>query len=140
MKTMAVSPEVGAIMLLLFAQAAAGAALVDTPVWEKADLRAYTIIGCVIGSFLSVIIFPPEGGAHAVRNLGIKFFTSLSLGVLFTPLIIRYFDMPRDVDIAMAIGGGWSIFSAGVVHKVAPYIERFAVARAEALSGKGNKE
>lgn len=87
-------------------------------------LRAYCIIGAVLGSILSIAVYPPKdmNQKSIIRKSATSLTVSLISGIMFTPVIIRYYDLPRDGDWVLFAAGTVSLLSVSVLSQILPIL------------------
>lgn len=129
------TPHAGGLLMALLAQtAAAGVATSDGAVFlENSKLLAWCIIGCISGAFLKVGLFPPKRGTDErnLRQLSFEFAMAILAGFCLTPMSFHYTSLPRTPEFALGISCLVAIVATGVIHAVAPYIEKVAINRAK---------
>lgn len=145
------------ILILLMAQATTAAAmlleavpgeqvvLADKDGEEKREevvviigdnyLRAWCIVGSVFGSILSVALFPPSEKSQtvAVRRISVNCLISMISGVMFSPVLVRFYDLPRDGDWVLFTSGVVSLSSVSVLQLTVPLIPLMAKGKFKAL-------
>lgn len=101
-------------------------------------LRAYCIIGSVLGAILSIAIYPPQEPAskNSIRQSATKLIVSLLSGIVFTPVLVRYLDVPLDGDWILFGAGTVSLLSVSVLTAALPLITLMAKRRVKDVIGK----
>lgn len=104
-------------------------------------LRAYCIVGAVLGSILAIAIYPPKEVSQfqfktAIRKAAANLTVSLISGIMFTPVIIRYFELPRDGDWVLFSAGTVSLLSVSVLSALLPILATAAKNRAKDVAAK----
>lgn len=104
--------------LLLMSFVAGGGGLVAAQggvpgVMDDAQLRAWCIVGSVMGAALSVIFTPPK----TLRVGVFKWLGSLLTSFMFTPSVFLWLDVDRSIDAVLPIAGlsaflAWYILKA----------------------------
>lgn len=118
--------------------AAAAAAADQAPleaavgIFSESTLRAWAVIGAVLGSMLSVAIAPPKPEsttAELLRSLLFKGVASISGGIIFTPIAFKYTALEVTVDMVLSVSGVMSFLTTSILHRLVPVIERAVAAR-----------
>lgn len=110
-----VSPEALLFMAVIAAESVAAAEVVTRgTILDNAALRTCCLAGSAIGAVLAIAI-ETEGGkqkrqesGNELRALARKLLASAIGGVIFAPLMLRWFQMTLDPDIVL----GWSGITA----------------------------
>lgn len=90
-------------------------------IWDKEQFRMYCLLGAIGGAFLSVGIAAMKStGMHQVRTVALKFVSSGIAGLLFTPIAIRWLELPVDVDVVLGTAGAVAFISVTVLHDITP--------------------
>lgn len=113
-----------AICAVLDLSAAATIAQSDMAISANAVLRAWCVIGAVIGGTLAVLIWAPEDPASKIgfRMVLVKFLAATLLGIMCGPVACRYTDAPINEDWVMFVAGSIAFSGVPVIHKTAPII------------------
>lgn len=109
----------GALLVLLGGVALAADGVVV--IMDDQKLRALSVIGSLLGAFLSVGLLPPS--STDLRQYALKFGGSATVGILVSPLLIRYYSIAVDSDWVFGVSGIVAALSTITLHKLIPYYE-----------------
>lgn len=118
-------------------QAAGGAALPQSRVFDDVRMISVCVIGATIGAFLAIAVFPVREGtdANKTQRLSLKFGSSMLAGIVFTPSIMHWFELDLNADYLMATAAIVAVFAVSILHMVAPRVEKIVSA---ILDARGN--
>ena len=127
--------------LIVSIQAAGGAALPQSRVFDDVRMICICVIGATIGAFLAIAVFPPQGSSESntTRRLALKFGSSMLAGIVFTPGVMHFWELDLNADYLMAVSAIVAIFSVSILHLIAPRIERIVSAVIDAIGHGGKK-
>ena len=91
---------------------------------DDSKLRLICVAGSLGGAILSVGFFPPERNGNVIRGVALKLSCSSISGVMFTPAIMRWFNIEFQTDIVLACSGTVSLLSWSVLQMAVPLITR----------------
>lgn len=106
--------------------AAASAVILDQTIWADTSLRAWCVIGSILGGTLAICIWLPDtqlGNEWLLRRILIKFLGSSISGLLFTAPALIYFGWRVNVDNVLSCSGAVAFSSVWLIHKLMPKVE-----------------
>ncbi len=94
---------------------------------DNPALRAWCIIGAMLGGFLSIALFPLDDTNMPVmvRRLMVKWIASTVIGYLVTPIFVRHFGVSPVSDNLLAISATFGFFGITVLHIVSPRVVKW---------------
>lgn len=95
----------------------------DVSVLEDAILRAYCIIGSIVGAWITLSMYSSK---LTVAQFITKFIASMGTGVMLTPMILYYTNLPKKVDIIAGVSTLVAIFALAVLATLTPTVTKWA--------------
>lgn len=107
------------------AEIAANAGPQARVIFEDTRLLMCCVIGAFLGACLNVFVSPIDLGnepREAMRKVAARMLASLISGVIFAPMIVRYFQIELNLDTLLFVAGVTSFLAVGVLDGVAPML------------------
>lgn len=98
----------------------------DNPV-----LRAWCIIGAILGGWLSIAVFPIAelDTTKVVRRLAIKWSASTIIGYIVTPIFVRHYSIAPISDNLLFISCAFGFSGVSLLHIVFPRVQSWVKKR-----------
>lgn len=126
---------IAATVMFIAAADAINGALISTPIWDKTDMRLVCLGGSTGGAFVYIFIsyFLPETAARSPQEHGMrlvaKFLSSWICGMIFTPLVFRWFHITTDADMVLGMSGVVALVATSTIHRAIPQVTAWALSK-----------
>ncbi len=111
----------------------------DATVWGQGSMRAWCIIGSLMGAMGALYFTSAKqevGPSTLVRLMAAKFVISAICGMLATPLLLRWRGLPLDPDWLMGASGAVALVAVSAIHVILPRVEKAFAKKADQLVDK----
>ena len=103
-------------------------------IMDDQRLRALCLIGSCLGAFLSVGLLPKV--QDEFKQYAVKFGGAATVGILATPLVIRYLQLAPDSDWVLGVSGLVAMLSTVTLHKLIPFYEAWLDKKLDSVKDK----
>lgn len=100
-------------------------------IMDDQALRIWCICGALCGAAISIIFFP----VSTPRKMAMKWVGSSLTGAIFTPVLMRWQEIPFDTDYLLASSAGVALLSWTLIQAGIPIVETRLVSMLDWLKG-----
>lgn len=95
-------------------------------IYDKMQFRVACFIGASVGALVNTLAVPPseKNKGNGVRPMSAKWLVSWGCGMILTPIILRYFQLPADVDMCVGVSGALAIGGVSGVYWIFRIVTR----------------
>lgn len=98
-------------------------------------LRAWCLIGSIVGAWLYIVIVPEKEPANTKRLAG-KFTAAAAGGITMTPMVVSLLGVPQTVDWTAGLATLVAFSMIGILVDAGPIIKNWAVSFIKAIISK----